>query len=249
MVDKDYNYFIDAHNHYNETNINKIENSFKNNKLIAITCSVDFKSYEELLKIQSKNINNLFFAYGFYPEEVIKKSLNDCYKDLEKMDFTKASAIGEIGLDYKITKDKIKRNEQIKLFEKQLEIAKDYNLPVEVHSRYATKPVLEILKSWTDLKIILHWFTGNENEIEQAFDLGFNITQRYGFPLIKNIKEHINQILIETDYPVPYNNTQKIEGIIESYNQFSKQYNITLDETQKLIYNNFKKTFPKIKIR
>jgi len=249
MVDKDYNYFIDAHNHYNEANINEIENSFKNNKLIAVTCSVDFKSYEELLKLKSKNINNLFFAYGLYPEEVIKKTLSDCYKDLEKIDFTKASAIGEIGLDYKITKNKIKRDEQKKLFEKQLEIAKNYNLPVEIHSRYATKPVLEILKSWTDIEIILHWFTGNENEIEQAFDLGFNITQRFGFPLIKNIKEHLNQILIETDYPVPYNNKQEIEGIIESYNVFCKKYNFTVDKTKKIIYNNFTRIFPKLKIK
>ena len=215
-------------------------NFFSKNPIKSLTCSVDINSYNRLEEIRKENIPNLYFAYGLYPDVIFKKSIKEYLEDLNRMDFSKAIAIGEIGLDYKITKDKTKREEQKRLLEKQLEIAKEFKKPVILHTRYATKPTLEIIKSWTDLKIILHWFNGTEKEIQEALDRGYYLTQRFGRPEIPNIKDHLDNIFIETDYPVPYNGKEiQPLAIKESYTVFCEKYQLDLEKIKERMENNF----------
>ncbi|MDD3178019.1 MAG: TatD family hydrolase [Candidatus ainarchaeum sp.] len=248
MNENKYNYFLDIHCHYEEINPLYLKQKLKENKIISLTASTNIQTYENLEKIRLKNIPNLYFAYGLHPDNVIKKEINDNLKDLEKIDFSKSIAIGEIGLDYKITKNKQKKEEQKKIFEKQLEFAKKLKKPVIIHTRYATKPVLEILSSWTDLKIILHWFGGNETEIDKALSKNYYLTQRFAFPEIKNIKKHFDKIFIETDFPVSYNGENtNIESVIKSYEKFCEKYDIDLTQIKKRTIQNFEKLF-KIKL-
>jgi TatD DNase family protein len=244
---KEYKYYLDMHCHYDELSLNQIKNISED--IISVSASVDFNSYKRLEKIKENNFKNMYFAYGLYPDQILEKTLKECYEDLDNMDFSNAIAIGEIGLDNKITKDKVKREEQKKLFEKQLSIAKKINKPVVIHTRYATKPTLEILTAWKDLKIILHWFVGNEKEITTALDRGYYLTQRFASPIIQNPKEHLDQLFIETDFPVPFRGETIIPNDIKlSYNEFCKQYNLDLDELKKITTNNFLKLFPSLNV-
>lgn len=248
MNENKYNYFLDIHCHYEGLDPQILKKTLQENKIISLSASTDIDTYNYLEILRKQNIPNLYFAYGLYPDCILRKNLIENLEDLNKIDFSKANAIGEIGLDYKITKDKQKRLEQKKIFEKQLEIAKEYKKPVIIHTRYATKPTLEILSSWKDLDIVLHWFAGNEKEIETAIDRKYYLTQRFAYPLIKDIDRHINRIFIETDFPVPYNGKYtKPESIIESYNKFSEVYNKDLDFIKNKCIKNFEELF-KIKL-
>jgi len=247
MINKDYNAYLDVHCHYDELKADYLRETLTKNNSYAISASVDVESYKRLEKLRLENINNLNFAYGIYPDEVIKKSLPTLLNELKEINFEKSIAIGEIGLDHKVTKDKRLRDNQKILFGKQLEIAEKLDKPIIVHTRYATKATLDFLKDYSKLTVILHWFSGSEAEIKEALERGYYLTQRYASPKVENIKEKLCQIFIETDYPV-YKDGKEIEitGIIDSYNSFCKEYNLPLDSIKMRMIKNFEKVFNKI---
>ncbi len=247
MINKDYNAYLDVHCHYDELKVDYLRETLTKNNIHAISASVDIESYRRLEKLRTEKINNINFAYGIYPDEVIKKSITTLLDELKEINFENAIAIGEIGLDYKVTKDIQLRDNQKILFAKQLEIAEKLDKPIIVHTRYATKATLDFLKDYNRLTVILHWFSGNPNEIKEALDRGYYLTQRYASPKIENLKEKLCQIFIETDYPV-YKDGKPIEitGIIDSYDSFCKEYNLSLENIKERMIKNFEKVFNRI---
>lgn len=129
---------------------------------------------------------------------------------------SKIVAIGEIGLDYYY--DNADRAVQRKVFETQLQIAADMDLPVVIHSREADDDTMAILRSFeTTLKKrgVIHSFTSGpelaQYAIDQGFHLGFNGICT--FNAAENVRDIIRMtpaenILFETDAPyltpVPY---------------------------------------------
>lgn len=241
--------FIDMHCHYNELSIFELKKQFNSNEQISLTAAVSLESINRLEKIRAENIKGLYFAYGLYPDVILKCGLEECLEQLIKINFSNAIAIGEVGIDYKITKDREKRKEQQLVFEKQLELAEKLNYPIIIHTRYATKKILDILSTTSHKKIILHWYSGTEEEIKTALDRGYYLTSRFGRPIIPDIKEHLNQIFIETDYPISYEGKELVvSDIKKSYGVFSTEYKIELNELKEIIQTNFLKLFPNINI-
>lgn len=249
MQTKEYKHYLDMHCHYDHIPLTIIREILTKKEIISLIHATSIEDYRKYLEIKEANIPNLYFAYGLYPDVVLKKGWREIEKDLEEINFKDALAIGEIGLDKKITEDTNKFKLQEKLFERQLNIAKELNKPVVVHTRGATKETLNLLKSWSDVQVILHWFTGEKEEIEEAFKRGYFLTQRFARPKIENIEKHLNQIFIETDVPVWQNGKETtIESIKESYEVFSKKYNIPLEKVKEKMINNFLKLFPTINL-
>jgi TatD DNase family protein len=244
MEIKEYKRYLDVHCHYDHLSFDEIREVLKKDEIVSVVNTINMKDYNKYQELRKENIPNLYFAHGLYPDNVFKKDWTEIENDLEKINFKEAIAIGEIGLDLKITNDINKINLQKKLFEKQLEIAKDLKKPVIVHTRGATKETLEILKDWLDVQVILHWFSGTEEEINEALLRGYFLTQRFARPKIENIEKHLDQIFIETDMPVWYNGKEtEIEDIKESYNVFCKKYNLPLEKIKEKIITNFYKLF------
>lgn len=112
-------------------------------------------------------------------------------------------AIGEIGLDYK----RERHPEQIDPFKKQIELAKELNLPVVVHSRSAGRYCLEILKSMKAEKVVMHSFDGALKYARQGFDMGYYFSlpltvlkNEQKQELARGIPEEL--LMLETDSPV-----------------------------------------------
>ena len=140
------------------------------------------------------------------------------YKELAKN--KKIVAIGEIGLDYyyrpktKSRQEQFKENQK-KVFIRQLDLAKELNLPVIFHCRMAHTDAVSILKNYQGIRGVMHCFTGTAEEMQEYLKLGFYI----GFngiifsalggpalggklPLDEVIKQcPLDKILIETDCP------------------------------------------------
>ena len=126
----------------------------------------------------------------------------------------KVVAIGEIGLDYYYrpkgkTKTELFKQKQKEVFLKQLDLAKELNLPVIFHCRMAHDDLIEILRKFQVSSFrfqgVIHCFTGSWEQAEKYLDMGFYLGINgiiYKMDLEKIIeKTPIDKILIETDCP------------------------------------------------
>lgn len=153
-----------------------------------------------------KNYNNLFLTLGYHPSEVDDLMDNDLLL-LEKQivdNKDKVVGIGEIGLDYHYGRDN--RDLQIELFQKQIFLAKKYDLPVVIHTRDAISETYDILKD-SGVKGVIHCFSGSLEMAKKFIELGFYLGIG-GVVIFSNsklgdiIKEiDLSHIVLETDSP------------------------------------------------
>jgi len=124
-----------------------------------------------------------------------------------------AVAIGEIGLDYHYD-DGPDREIQKEAFCAQMELAKELDLPVIIHSRDAAADTLELVQKHRP-RGVLHCFSGSAEMAREYLALGFYIgfTGVVTFPNAKKARlataaVPLDRLLIETDCPymapVPY---------------------------------------------
>ncbi|WP_319783083.1 TatD family hydrolase [Oceanisphaera sp. IT1-181] len=122
---------------------------------------------------------------------------------------TEVVAIGECGLDF--NRDFSPRPQQEAVFEAQLALAAELQLPVFMHCRDAHQRFMDILTPWREKlpAAVLHCFTGNEDELKDclALDLHIGITgwicdERRGQTLQQLVSLiPANRLMIETDSP------------------------------------------------
>jgi TatD DNase family protein len=120
----------------------------------------------------------------------------------------RAVAIGEIGLDYHY--DFSPRDVQQRIFEAQVALAMELNLPVIIHTREATDDTFAVLKNTGAGKVrgVFHCFTGDEAMARRALDIGFYVSLSgiVTFPRAEEIRRvaamvPADRLLIETDAP------------------------------------------------
>ncbi len=124
-------------------------------------------------------------------------------------------ALGEIGLDYHY--DNSPRDIQMRVFEDQLQTAKEKNLPVIVHCREAFADCAEVLKNFHDVKILIHCFSGAAAELECWIGRGYFVSfaGQLTFKNAASLRETarampLDRLLLETD--CPYLAPQPVRG-------------------------------------
>ena len=167
----------------------------------------------------------------------------------------KVIAIGEIGLDYYY--DNSPRDIQRKRFIEQLNLAKEVDLPVIIHSRSAAGETFEILKEAQDGKLegVLHCYSGSVEMAREYIKLGFyiSIAGPVTFKNARVLKEvakevPLDKLLIETDAPYltpePYRGKRN-EPIYVRYvaGTIAEIKGITFEEVAKATSENTKKLF------
>lgn len=160
----------------------------------------------------SKRYPFFYTTVGIHPE-----CLDDLPKDylqqIERMlKNNKAVAIGEIGLDYYWKE--IPRDKQYHVFEQQLILAKELNVPVVVHDRDAHGDTMDLLRKYKP-KGLVHCFSGSVEMSREIVKLGMSISLG-GVVTFKNARHSVDvakeipsdRLLLETDAPymapVPY---------------------------------------------
>jgi TatD DNase family protein len=147
-----------------------------------------------------------FPAYGLHPLFI------DAHRDEHLaelptwLDGHGAIAVGEIGLDFYV--EGLDPARQREVFVRQLEIAREHNLPVIVHARRAFEETIHTLRRFRGLRGVVHSFSGSEEQARQLFDLGFHIG--IGGPVTYDRANRIRRVvasmplewlLLETDAP------------------------------------------------
>ena len=125
------------------------------------------------LRAICENNSGLYFALGLHPVFLNQHNVSDI-ADLEKeIGDYEPVAVGEIGLDYFVAD--LDKSKQQSLFEAQLEIAKNAQLPVVLHVRKAHDQVLSTLKRIKVSGGTCHAFNGSLQQAHQYIDLGFKL--------------------------------------------------------------------------
>jgi TatD DNase family protein len=166
---------------------------------------------------------------GFHPTSVTaenyKAELRIVEEELKRED-RNYIAIGEIGMD--LYWDKTYREEQLTVFERQIELALEYRLPIVIHAREAFDEVCMVLDKYrtTPLRGVFHSFTGNAEEAERLlsyenFMIGVNgVVTFKKSPLTESLKRvPLTRVLLETDSPyltpVPYRGRRNESAYVE----------------------------------
>ena len=153
--------------------------------------------------------DNVYFAAGVHPynlegfdENILRKYLED----------KRCIAVGECGLDYfRMDKENALeiKQKQKEIFKKQIELSFEYQKPLIVHIRDASKDSLDILKSYGEFNQlgILHCFNASEILLELAnsgfyFGIGGVLTFKNAKKLVEILPRiPIDRIVLETDAP------------------------------------------------
>jgi TatD DNase family protein len=167
------------------------------------------KASKEALRYAAAMPGKLYATAGVHPHEA-RFCNNSTIENLKELAIKhKAIAIGECGLDY--NRDFSPRDIQRIWFEKQIELAIELHLPLFLHERDASPDFISMLKKYTAKisAMVLHCFTGTEEELEKYLDLGCYIgltgwicDERRGTHL-ENLVRKIpaDKLMIETDAP------------------------------------------------
>jgi TatD DNase family protein len=173
-------FFVDSHchlafSHFKEAFDSKLDDdqyavdaiitrAVEANVKYMLAIGTELTDVEKLQAICEK-YPNVFRTVGIHPLEARKHC--ELYRRDEiasvirkNCAYPKTVGIGEIGLDYHYEKESEKQQKE--LFNLQLELAQECNLPVSIHSRDASDDVVAILKDHPSSKGVIHCFSGEK---------------------------------------------------------------------------------------
>lgn len=203
------NNIFDSHAHYDSEAFNddrkELLNALPGQGVCGIiNCGSDMASSLASLELADE-FDYIYAACGVHPHEAegCKQGYLPVLKKLCMEE--KCVAVGEIGLDYHY--DFSPRDVQKKVFEQQLVLAKELDLPVIIHDREAHEDTFELLKRYNP-KGVVHCFSGSAEMAKEVVKLGMYIGLG-GAVTFKNARKPLevaavvpsDRLLIETDCP------------------------------------------------
>lgn len=210
---------FDTHAHYDDEAFaedrDEVLRSLKEHGIEAVVnVGASIQSTKNTLALM-KQYPFVYGSVGVHPSETgeLNDELYDWLKHVSKKE--RVVAIGEIGLDYYW--DEPERDIQKHWFERQMELAKEVDLPVIIHSRDAAQDTLDMIKDSgvKDVGGVIHCFSYGVELAREYLDMGFylGIGGVLTFNNGKKLKEVVaympmDQLVLETDCPylspVPY---------------------------------------------
>jgi TatD DNase family protein len=176
-------------------------------KIVVVGGAGELSSNQAAVAI-ARSSPGLFATVGMHPHDAKDVGDNDLRQLQDLAADSKVVAIGETGLDFFY--DHSPRDLQMKIFVRLIHMARDTNLPLIVHDRDAHREIAELLRSesGTNLRGVIHCFTGDYQAARIFLDLGFYISFS-GIVTFKNaealrevVREMpLDRMLVETDSP------------------------------------------------
>ena len=148
----------------------------------------------------------LYPAYGLHPLLLAKHQPGHLDELAQWLEREGPVAVGECGLDYYV--EGLDPDTQRMYFRRQLELARDFDLPVIVHARRAFEEAIAELRRLPGLRGVVHSWAGSEEQARQLFAMGFCLG--LGGPVTYERAKRIRRVaasmpleflLLETDAP------------------------------------------------
>lgn len=254
------NQWVDIHSHFTmledgaEDILQRADDQNVKRMINIATCKKDI---EEVYSLASKHYPKICCSLGIHPHDA-----GDWDKEIESFIRSKANedcivSLGEMGLDYYY--EHSDRETQKNAFRAQLLLAKELDLPVQIHTRDAEEDTIEILDDLGGgFKGVIHCFTGTDYLAENALRNGLDISIS-GILTFKNAKElrdtvskvPIERLHVETDSPflapVPKRGRKNEPAFVVHTAEFLAELkSVSLEELCKQVRVNNLRTFPKL---
>lgn len=243
--------FVDTHCHIESESAKEyVENASLAKVNVLLNASVDLDTSYKCLEI-SKDFSNVYSCVGVHPSNVMSFSFEQMKIFASLINDRSVKAIGEIGLDYYYGKES--KDLQIKMFREFLNLAQEYNLPVVIHSREATKDTIDILSEY-NVKGVIHCFSGSLETAKKYISMGFclgvgGILTFKNSRLFEVIREiSLEYIVLETDAPYltpepyrKYKNESKYIPVIAQ--KLASYKEVSVEEVMDITTENAKRIF------
>lgn len=251
------NYLTDTHSHINMiegTDIDTVIKNAKDNGVEKIIVpSAYAKDFDEVMKLINK-YDNVYGMLGIHPSEV--KDWDDSFVDKikEYSKNKKIVAIGEIGLDYYWDKSFIDLQKEV--FIKQIKLANELNLPIDIHDREAHKDTFDIIQEHNKGSVvIMHCFSGSTEFAKECVKAGYYLGLG-GVVTFKNAKKMkevaieipLERIILETDAPyltpVPFRGKENQPAYVKYVaEEIANLRGTTYDEVAEITTQNAERIF------
>jgi TatD DNase family protein len=249
----------DTHTHlyssqFQEDRDQMIQNAIKNGVTRFFIPSIDASYSQKMYDLESQYPENIFLMIGLHPcyvKDNYEEELAHVEAELARRKFV---AIGEIGID--LYWDKSTLEIQKIAFQRQIQWAKKYKLPINIHCREAFDEIFEVLEleKSDDLFGIFHCFSGDYNQALQAISYNMKLGIG-GVVTFKNgkVDQFLSQIdlthiVLETDAPylapVPFRGKRNESSYVTLVAQkLSEIYNLPVAEIARVTTENSKAVF------
>lgn len=218
---------------------------------------INLSSVKSVAELCEKYSGFCYPMIGLHPEDV-KEDWESVLREMEThMQDAPWIAIGEVGLDFYWSREFEK--EQIEVFDKQVQWAIKYDLPLMVHCRTAQNELLAVLRKYADnpkLRGVFHCFTGNEQEARRYLEyenwmlgIGGVLTfKKSKLPETLRNAVPLSRIVLETDAPymapVPHRGKRNESSFIPYIiNTLAEVYSTSPDNIAETTTRNAKNLF------
>lgn len=209
---------FESHAHYDDRQFDVdretlLENLPFQNVGVIVNVGSDIRSSKESITL-AHQYDYIYAAIGVHPDEVdtMKEADMEELSHMAKED--KVVAIGEIGLDYFRKEGNAYKIVQKEWFCRQLDLAKEIEKPVIIHSRDAAEDTIQILRDFRkenpqiENPGVIHCYSYSPELAKEYVAMGFYIgiggvvTFKNAKKLVETVAQiPLERILVETDSP------------------------------------------------
>jgi len=218
-------------------------------RIVTVADPYEKASHERTLKILEYN-NNISCMTAAHPHNADQYNPEIEKKIFKFLENKRAIAVGEAGLDFHYNLSTPEN--QLRVFKRQINIAREVKMPLLIHSREAEEEILRTLEQMEfDLPVIFHCYTGNMKDAKEILEKGYYISisgivtfkkSEYLREIVKILP--INRIFYETDSP--YLSPEPFRGKLNTplrakivAEKIAEIKNISIKELNKAVNENF----------
>lgn len=256
---------FETHAHYDDAKfdedreelLEKVHNSGVH-PIINVGASIN--STKQTLEL-AKTHDYIYAAVGVHPSDIADLNEETFAWLKEQTKYEKTIAIGEIGLDYYWDKEAEVQEKQRYWFKRQLDLARETNLPIIIHSRDAAEDTMKVMKDAKahELKGVVHCYSYSKEIAQEFIKMGYYIgvggvvTFKNARKLVETVEAiPLDRILLETDCPYmapepnrgKRNDSSNIQYVIKKIAEIK---GISEEEVEKITEQNAYTLFTKIK--
>ncbi len=263
--------FFDSHAHYFDAWFNEydggadalLQKLFSENVGAVVNIATNPQNLKECIS-QAHGFENMYVSAGIHPEDCLHiddidaalAEIEQSVSDVSLRNENKIVAIGEIGFDYHLEDltDAVKARQRY-VFERQMQMAEKYGLPVIIHDREAHGDCFEMALKYPKVKGIFHSYSGSAEMARELTRRGWYISFS-GVVTFKNasrVREvlstiPLDRLLIETDAPYlsphPLRGKMNHSGNLEyTVGAIASVFGKTTEEIAKITFENAKKVY------
>ena len=223
--------------------------------IIAVGVDLNANKINRQIKMSTQN-PRIHVAFGIHPANIKLEEIEETFRFIREH-IREAIAVGETGLDYWykwVKKDEAAKQAQRDCFQKHLELAREFDLPIIIHSRGAWQDCLDMTKAAGVRRANFHWYSGPVDILKEILSCGFFVSTSPSVGYSPQSREAmsnapIKQTLIETDAPVFYRTGEEQgfqaepKDVVKTLQAYAKLKNMNEQDALLILNNNARKFF------